>query len=288
MLFSIKRILVCTDLSESSEEVVRSAEILRQRTGAEANIIFVSDTGLHYDHVLNKINVHTFNDEFVLGFEIDLKRKLETQIKRTFFQGNIIFREGNVAEEIIQIVLSGDVKYDLLIIGHNSKSGVIHHLIGSVAKKIISDAPIPTLVLKKKIAFNQIASFINGSRPMDWMISSSMDFFRVLKFNKIKFISLSSNISAPFHQFKNIEILKNILSEEISYFLHDNEICEIEVIPSQDVIVAYQIAKIIEDEKIDISVLRKNRGKSLNKFLLGSQTKKLLDLDTTNILILPI
>ena len=46
----------------------------------------------------------------------------------------------------------------------------------------------------------------------------------------------------------------------------NNEICEIEVIPAQDVIVAYQIAKIIEDEKIDIQLAKLQSPISVSKF----------------------
>ena len=288
MLFTIKRILACTDLSPRSDEVLRDAEILRQRLGAELDILYVSTLGLHLDFSAVRMKEETYYQAFLDKLSRDLNEKLNDQIKRTAVNGRAIFREGDVVHEINNLVINGDSKYDLLMIGHHNKTGIVQELLGSVARKIVANAPIPTLVVKKKLEFNTMASFVDGSRPVDWMVSSSLDYYRSLGFKKIEFVSLWLDLPAPFH--KEVEardFTENIL-EEVKYFARENENFEVKVEPSRDLAVANHLLRIIEDDKIDLAVMKRNRGKRLMKKMIGSETQRILDLESTNILIMPV
>lgn len=288
MLFSIKRILVCTDLSHHSDEVLRDAEILRERVGAELDILYVSNLGLHLDFSAVRTKEETYYEAFVEGIARDLNDKLNEQIRRTGVKGRAIFTEGDVVQEINDLVINGKVKYDLLMIGHHSKNGVIQEMLGSVARKIISNAPIPTLVVKKKLEFNTMAAFIDGARPVDWMVSSSLDYYRSLGFKKIEFISLWLDLPEPFHKEDEARDFSDMLREEVKYFARENENIVIKVEPSRDLMVAYHLLRLIEEDKIDLAVMKRNRGKRLMKKMIGSETQRILDLESTNILIMPV
>ncbi len=288
MLFSIKKILVCTDLSSRSDNVLRDAEILRERLNAELDILYVSNLGIHLDFSAVEIKKETYYQAFLEGIARDLKFKLNDQIKRTGIKGRTIFREGDVVEEINDLVIDGGDKYDLLLIGHNSKSGIIHNLIGSVARKIIANAPIPTLVVKKKLEFNTMAAFVDGSRPVDWMVSLSLDYFRSFGFKKIEFVSLWLDLPGSLHMEEEARSFSEILLQEVKYFVRDSENYDVKVLPTRDLMVAYHLIRIIEEDKIDMAVMKRNRDKMLTKKMIGSETQRILDLESTNILIMPV
>jgi nucleotide-binding universal stress UspA family protein len=267
---------------------LRDAEILRQRVGAEIDILYVSNLGVHLDFSAVRTKEETYYEAFVEGIARDLNEKLTQQIKRTGINGRAIFAEGDVAEEINHLITNGNEKYDLLVIGHQSKVGIVQELLGSVARKIVANAPIPTLVVKKKIEFNTMAAFIDGSRPVDWMVSSSLDYYRSLGFKKIEFVSLWLDLPGPFHKEEEARDFADGLRDEVKYFARDHEKFEVKVEPSRDVMVAYHLLRIIEDDKIDLAVMKRNRGKKLIKKMIGSETQRILDLESTNILIMPV
>lgn len=288
MLFSIKRILVCTDLTEKADEVLINAEALRKRTNAELDILHVSDLGLRLEWSADTTKKETFYDAFVEGIANDLKSKLQAQIERTGVKGNPLFAEGHAVDKINDLIVNGDKKYDLLVIGHNSKAGTLHHVLGSVARKIASSAPIPTIIVKRDMEFNTIGAFVDGTRPVDWMVTSSLDFYRSFKFGKIEFVTLWFDLPEPFQEEESASAVASKLDEEIKYFIHGKENFSIRVEPSRELFVAYHLARIADEDKIDLAVMKRNRGKKLNKKLLGSETLRMLELNTPNILILPV
>lgn len=262
MLFTIKRMLVCSDLSENSELVLRNAEKLRQRTGAEVDLL----------HVSHKSEA--------------TKAELQDQMKRHHFQGNLIQKEGDVPHVINEVIDSG--KYDLLVIGHNSQTGVWKHLLGSVARKLLSSVPLPTLVIKADLRFNKIGSLVDNTSTLGWMITSSLDFYRSLKFDTIEFINLWHDLPEPFGHGGSLAEFKSRLWEEIHYFEHEKEKVSVRVEPARELQVANHLFDIVREEKVDLAVMKRNRGKNVKTMMLGSETMRMLELDPLNLLILPV
>lgn len=289
MLFSIRNILVCTDLSERSDDVLIDAEILRRRLNADVDILFVSDIGLHLDWATNENNKDTYYGSFIAKIRQDLEEKLKDQINRTGIHANPVFAEGNIAKTINDIILNGQNRYDLLLIGHSSKKeSTVDYFLGSVAKKIASSAPIPTIVVKRKLEFNVIASFIDQSRPIDWMVSTSLDFYRLLNFKKIEFISLWHDLPSPFQIAEDILDFSEKLKEDVNYFIREGDHFEIKVLPTRELLIAYHLIRIIEEDNIDLAIVKRNRGKRFHRKILGSETLRLLEMNTCNILIMPV
>lgn len=257
MLFDIKRILVCTDLTPLSDSVLVEAEVIRKRVACEMDILFVSKDGTN------------------------LESQLRGQIKNTAVIGHPIFLYGEPVEVINEHVLSSHFKYDLLIIGHSSKLRYSLLHLGSVARKILSDTPIPVIVIKKKIIFDSIACLIDSSRPFDWLILTALDFYRILKFKKVEFISVI-NLD------EDSKILSEQLDEVARYNCHSNENTFIRVEKIKKLPVSSQLANIISQDRIDLAILNRNRGKRIEKKFLGSETLRILEKETCNILVMPI
>jgi nucleotide-binding universal stress UspA family protein len=288
MLFNIKKILVCSDLSESSENVLIQAEVLRQRLSCEMDILYVSDIGFKIDWSFEGTQRDSYHDIFVKKIYNELEKKLQDQISKTSSVARPIIREGSPSIVINDYIINGDTRYDLLILGHSSHKGLFHHYLGSVARKIVSNTPLPVLIIKRSLDFNNISCFLDGSRPVDWMVATGFDFFRILKFQRIEFVSLWIDLPEPYHKENFAVDFSQMLEEEIKYILRPNEIYKIRIDPVRELPIAKQLARIIEEDKIDLAVVKRNRGKKINKKFLGSETQRLLEMDTCNILVMPI
>ncbi len=57
-----------------------------------------------------------------------------------------IIKDGNAYHEIIEEVKNGD--YDLVVMGHRGLNPVKRFLVGSVAKRVIEDAPCSVMIVK--------------------------------------------------------------------------------------------------------------------------------------------
>ena len=147
---------------------------------------------------------------------------------------------------------------------------------------------IQVLIIKRNLQFNHISCFLDGSRPIDWMVATGFDYFRILKFQKIEFVSLWMDYPEPFHKEIIASDFSQTLEEEVKYILRPNEVFQIRVEPIRELPIAKQLARIINEDKIDLAVVKRNRGKKINKKFLGSETQRLLEMDTCNILVMPI
>lgn len=262
MLFTIRRMLVCSDLSENSELVLKNAEKIRHRTGAEVDLLHVSV------------------DSEASG------AKLQEQMKRHNLKGNLIQKEGDVPTVINEVIESG--KYDLLIIGHNSQTGIWKHLLGSVARKLLSSVPVPTLVLKKELQFDKMGCLIDNTSSLGWMITSSLDYYRSLKFETIEFVNLWHDLPEPFGHGGSSAEFKSRLWEEIRYFEHEKEKVSVRVEPARELQVAHHLFEIVQEDQVDLAVMKRNRGKNVKTMMLGSETMRMLELEPLNLLILPV
>lgn len=277
MLFSIQKILVCSDLSENSIQVLKNAEVVRQRTNASVDILYVSDIGLHLDFAVNSRK--TFYDEFVASLAMDYKQKMREQIEKSGIKGQAIFKEGDIPETINNLLTNGNEKYDLLIIGHNSRQGLFQHLLGSVARKLLSSVSVPTLIIKEDLQFRKMGSLVESEGPVDWMITSSLDFYRTFGFKEMEFISL-------WHESGRHSREK--MDEEVRFFLHGNEKPVVRVQAAKELHVAQELYDILVEDKIDLAVMKRNCGQKLKKRVLGSETLRMLEMEGINLLILPV
>jgi|GEM_PF-3473286 nucleotide-binding universal stress UspA family protein len=288
MLFDIKKVLVCTDLSELSIDTLIQSEVLRTRIHCEIHVLYVCDVGLTFDFANEGVANESFYEIAVKDIFKKFELKLKSHIERAGLQAKYFILEGHPVKTINDFIINGNNRYDLLILGKASHKGVWHHFLGSVARKIVSDAPIPVLVIKRDLKFNLISCFLETSRPIDWMVATGFDYLRLFNFKKIEFVSIKTDFPKIFHDEMPIPDFSQLLDDEIKYVIKENEEYRLRIDLLTELPVAHQLSKIIDEDKIDLAIVKRNRGKKLNKKFLGSETQKLLDLDTCNILVMPL
>jgi len=148
-MIDFKRVLAPTDFSESSEEALRQACWLAERFGAE----------LHVLHVLTEI-VPTGPDplmmpvmppQFYQDDENRAQKALEGVIKPSWEKPASVktaVRWGSAAEAIVDYATEQGI--DLIVISTHGRTGLSHILLGSVAERIVREAPCPVLTIRRR------------------------------------------------------------------------------------------------------------------------------------------
>ncbi len=283
-LYTMKRLLVCTDFSESSDQALRAASEMQKRNGGTIDVLYVSELGLHLDDVLSDASKSTFRGAFLSDLKESIDLKISAQMKKCGCQGNFIYREGQVDEVILEMANEGN--HDLLIMGHGRKP-FLKQLLGSNAAKVISHTPLATLVIKTPIKFGKIAGLVDESRQMDRVVIGTLDFYRNFQCQEAEFISLWMDFPEPFGIAGEGAKVESRLKEEVELYANPGEKTSVRTEPTKELKLAYPIESILKQDKIDIVVLKKFSEGNLKRVYIGSTTKRLLDIFEGNLLILP-
>lgn len=268
MLFPIKRILVCTDLGPESDEVMKSAELIRQRVDGEVDVLHVSEYSLFHNHQ-------------------EIAAQIDEQMARTGVVGRRWITSGPIAQKILEIANRLENRYDLLIIGHSNKKGFLKQLMGGVARKIITMVEIPTIVVSRPIQFHKIAGYINDTGSTHLMISSILDYYRKLGFNEVEFVSLWHNLPELLHDKTEMKNFEEDLVYDVYTFCREDEPVSVRVEEAQDFEAATQLAQIINQDQISMAVIKRSRGQKINQLIQGHECIHMLKLEASNLMVMP-
>ena len=148
-MIEIRKILAPTDFSEHAGNAVRYACGLADRLGAE----------LHLLHVLSEI-IPTGPDplltpvlppEYYRESEAQSKQTLRHQLDPSWGSPaavEVAVRWASPVEGIVEH--ARELAIDLIVIATHGRTGLSHALLGSVAERIVREAPCPVLTIRSK------------------------------------------------------------------------------------------------------------------------------------------
>jgi nucleotide-binding universal stress UspA family protein len=160
MLPEVNKILYCTDLSKNASYAFKYAVYLAKQTGADIHILKVveqlsSDEKLALQsYILNQSS----REEF-LHQRLNHARE-QLQERQDYFWEHIAPEEQALRSKVVgcevvegypeQTILkrSKELECDLIIMGAHEK-GWFHTLLGSVAKNVLRESRIPTLIVPR-------------------------------------------------------------------------------------------------------------------------------------------
>jgi universal stress protein A len=148
-LLEIKSILAATDFSEHSERALRYACNLAERLGSELRLI----------HVLSEILpsgpdpllMPVMPTEYYTESEDKARRTLNGLLGPAWGKPASVVTEvlwGSPVETIVGYAL--DKQVDLIVIATHGRTGLSHVLLGSVAERIVREAPCPVLTIRDR------------------------------------------------------------------------------------------------------------------------------------------
>jgi nucleotide-binding universal stress UspA family protein len=150
-MFVPKRILVPTDFSSYSDEALRKAVDLGKQCKAKVFILHVARVAQHWPtgYALN-LEIPTIEDYEAASIKL-AEELIDEQVKRLKLDAEEVdlvydVKTGEPYEEILsQCTRKG---MDLIVIASHGRTGVMSHLIGSVALKVAQHAKCPVLLVR--------------------------------------------------------------------------------------------------------------------------------------------
>ena len=144
----LKKILCPTDFSENSEHALKYALALATLSQAQLELFHVVEPIAYpqstelFEPVLDEV-------ELMMKLQTAFQQQLEDQVttlKEEYpkITGKLV--TGNTFLEIIQVARDEDV--DMIVMGTHGRTGLAHVLIGSVAERVVREAPCPVLTVK--------------------------------------------------------------------------------------------------------------------------------------------
>ena len=149
-MFAPKKILVPTDFSKFSDNALKQAYDIAKQYKAKIYLLHVIEVvqTCSVDYCLDDQTVRAL-DEKSLEFS---EKMIQKQINKVFKSKDVEVvsdvKKGTPYEEILKEQQSK--KMDLIVIASHGKTGLLSHLIGSVAEKVARGAKCPVMLVRNK------------------------------------------------------------------------------------------------------------------------------------------
>jgi nucleotide-binding universal stress UspA family protein len=150
MMITVRRILMATDFSNCSKEALGYASHLAKRLKANLFLIHVFELPVYSDIGVAP-SVRPEVQRWLRELKAESARRLEALAKATGRQGvNVrpLIREGSPFLEILEA--ARELPADLIVLGTHGRTGLAHVVMGSVAERVVRNAPCPVLTVRPK------------------------------------------------------------------------------------------------------------------------------------------
>lgn len=142
-----RRILIATDGSKTSENVVDFGIEIAKFSGAKVYAVYVIDISFFDTVMMDEWWVKNAYEEFErVGREAICC--IEENAKAAGVEATPILLKGNPAEKILDF--AENQKVDMIVIGSTGKSRVERFMLGGVSEKVVRNSKIPVLVVRER------------------------------------------------------------------------------------------------------------------------------------------
>jgi len=143
-----RRILFPTDFSGYSKRAEKYALDLAQQFNAKIYLLHVFEIPF-YSHAGVSAGVQSDLHRYIQSAKVKERDRLNRLGKKLGKKGihvSTLFREGKPTFEIIKT--AKEISADFLVVGTHGRTGMNHLLMGSVAEKVVREAPCPVLTVR--------------------------------------------------------------------------------------------------------------------------------------------
>jgi len=142
---AFKNILFPIDLSEASEKLVETVQMVAECFGARVHLLFVARILDYFAGIyVPAASITSMEKSIMEGAE----KKLYEFQERYFSEresASAAVLPGDAAEEILKYV--SEKKIDLIIMGTHGRKGLDKIIFGSVAERVVKASPVPVMVI---------------------------------------------------------------------------------------------------------------------------------------------
>jgi nucleotide-binding universal stress UspA family protein len=291
-MLKISNVLVCTDFSIYSDYAMRVTEKIRKKTNANVTALHVSEFSINWDWMPPNYTEGGYQIEILKV----LKKRIEDQLIKNDLKANTNVSMGIISSVILEFIKAN--KIDLVILGHKGRTG--HFSLGSIAAKVIASAPIPVFVIKKDQEIDRISVLVDPYGATDKLLSFGKEFVDIFK-KDLNVLSLIPDIAARYIGIGRMGFSTELLSlteDQKKKIIHEtleslkkktgsnsNVFFNIEITTEKRI--SFHLNKILTAHKIDVAIMQKHQSTYLEKILIGSETRRMVEIFEGNIIILP-
>lgn len=290
-------ILVCTDLSEHSDMTLKAAEQIRRRSNGKIHVLHISEYPLQWDWVDPEVKDAYLGEAFRQQMNLGLEQRIQEQIRRCEAEASFEVINGIIYSGITEVIKQQ--KATLLMMAHKGKGGTPFHLGGQTAKMVASSS-IPLLIIKRALEVNRVAALVDTNETMKNVINASEE-ISFLFSARLEVVSLWKEIFTQFFNMtgldKNSKLLKlskeeqdevlDKMQKKIREQLDPHSKATVKVAITTERQVAYHLLDILKEDNTDLVVMERHQKGRVEKLLIGSETRRMLELFPGNLLILP-
>lgn len=291
MLISPK-ILVCSDFSLYSDLAIKAADKIRQMTNGTLEVIHVSEYSVMWDWMPPSY--------LEGGQQLDLlntlRKKLELQLEK-----NGISAISRIDLGLASAVILNEIEeknYDLIVMGHKGREGRFR--LGTLAEKIISNSKKPILIVKDEFFLKKIAGLVDPLHIDNDIINWTQKFSELFNISGL-IVSLFPDISSKYiglgklgfstkalelNEATKKEIAENI-QKKIAEKISATKSMRIKTETTGEKKLSYHLCEILNREDVQLVVMKKHQSEFIEKILIGSETRRMLEIFDKNLLILP-
>jgi len=149
-MFAPKKILVPTDFSKFSDDALKQAYDMAKQYKAKIYLLHV--VGLIQqcvvDYCLDQQTTNALEKKAVKAAEDMMQKQIKKVVKSKDVEIVPDVAKGTPYVEILKEQKSK--KIDVIVIGSHGMTGILSHLMGSVAEKVLRGAKCPVVLIKNK------------------------------------------------------------------------------------------------------------------------------------------
>lgn len=275
-MISASNILVGSDFSEASDLALRAASILSSKSKSSLQVLHVCEFPISWSWTEDPIITNYYEDKLELEMTSYSKKRLDQQMGRLEMACESYVALGIPFEKMLSHIKEKNI--GLLVMGHKGKGMGPFHL-GSMAAKMIATSPIPILIVKDEFRTKKIAALVDTNENLNLILNASKE--------------LSAIMSCPLEiitVFKDTNIVKmpppKTIKEQIQKDLGANATAEIRIEITCEKI-AHHLNSILSSENFPLVVMHKHHASFIKRLIIGSETRRMLEIYDGNLLVLP-
>lgn len=287
-------ILVATDFSDFSLMALKAGEEIRRKSNGRLQLVHVTNYPEQWDWFTNDVVINYYPEAFKKDLLQEIRRRMEEQMKAAEAVGSTEILMGPPYRTLLEY--SKKSFANIIVMGHRGKEGHFH--LGGLAAKLISSSDCPVLVVNRPFTTGKIAGLVDASRPeknifpateqLGFIFSSEIDFVSVWP-DQTTYVEYGYPDEFHVHKMDAARRAEVIAKMEKTLAMGIDPHSKARVITSiaSETSVSDSLVKILDDSAIDLAVMTRHQKGRLEKILLGSVTRGVLEKWKGNFFVIP-
>lgn len=294
-MFNQPRILVCTDFSEASDRALKAAAKLAKETSGKVSLLHVAQFPWFLNISESGIIAEELSEQYTKFITENCQYHFKKQQVRCDVKTETILHFDMSLMKAVRATISG-IEASLVVLGNKGSTNEDHFSLGSFVKKLCSSSSVPVLVIKNEKPISKVAALVDGNEDFRGVVDWATELTYIFG-GRLEIISLVSKFPG-LYQFEDYQFPRQMVEsitkqsekeiERIENRIKD-ALCgqkgNILVKSSYEKNVASHLVEIMQDEDVNLAVLKRHDKNAVEKFFLGSVSNNVVENFNGNILI---